>query len=626
VPDALTPIIEQMLSLLPMHPEQLIWTPARAIRRHFPTVSLKALPAASPFASQQCECDGYYESTLTPGRPWILYRDDVAPGRVRFTLLHELGHHLIWDVDPQLLSLIDAIAGDRSDPARLEERVCHRFASTLLVSDKLLDHVLSGSDPDVSHVEVLGQLSPASWQAVAVRVAQRMRAPGAVILLRSPGRVAFAATSPELYGFWPAGSRIAPGGPLARAFQRADHNARDIFAWDQPGQQRLWCSVRPVHPRLAIAVLSAEPFGQLSQDPSWHSAGAAAPWMASDSDAQLDDPLAVGSLVGDALEDTTSIARRPDASPPPPAPAPPRPRLPATGGLGKVRALLRPGTLTVLAALPGHGASVLALGLAADLAREQGTRVGLACLELSEQEVGLRLMAARASVDLQRLRTGVLREIDWRRLLYSLGGLADLPISFLPTQRGLSIDDLVHHCLELKRRGHLDLLLIDYIQLLTADLDAAAMFCDPRRVLRRLKHLAVELDLAVIAVSRLGRRAEQRGDEPADVTDLPEHRVAGQVADVIALLRRPQLAQPWAGDAATAELCLFGPGRPVGLLDLRFEGRYCRFTDAPTPPVDPTGPGGSRSDQRAPPPPDRGMHPPGGELLHGAPLPAASAG
>jgi replicative DNA helicase len=294
--------------------------------------------------------------------------------------------------------------------------------------------------------------------------------------------------------------------------------------------------------------------------------------------------------------------------------------VPATGGLSKVRALLRPGSLTVLAALPGHGASSLALGLATDMARVKGTHVGLACLELSEQEVSLRLVAARAGVDLQRLRTGGLREIDWRRLLYSLGGLADLPMSFLPTQRGLSMDGLVNHCLKLKRRGQLDLLLIDYIQLLTADLDAAAMFCDPRQVLGRLKHLAIELDLSVIAVSRLGRRAEQRGDQPLDVTDLPEHRVAGHVADLIALLRRPELAQPW-GDPATAELCLFQPALPTGVLDLRFEVRYCRFIDAPTRTVDPTGPGGSRSDQRGP-PPDRGMHRPAGELLHAAPLPA----
>jgi DnaB-like helicase C terminal domain/IrrE N-terminal-like domain len=620
VPDILTPIVERMLSLLPMHPEQLIWAPARAIRWHFPTVSLKTLPAASPFASQRCECDGYYEPNLTPGRPWILYRDDVAAGRVRFTMLHELGHHLIWDVDPQLLDLIDRIAGDQSDPIEVEERICHRFASTLLVSDKLLDHVLGDAEPDVSTVQALRQLSPASWQAVAVRVAQRMRAPGAVILLRSPGRVAFAATSPTLHAYWPAGSRVAPGGPLAHAFHRAHHNAPDIFAWEQTGQQHLWCSVRPVHQRLAVAVLSARPFGHLRHDPIPVPADAAAPWMGRDPDAGLDDPLPLSGLVGDALEDTMILARQPVASrQSPPIPAPPKPRVPVAGGLGEVRGLLRPGSLTVLAALPGHGASALALGLAVEMARDHGARVGLLSLEMSEPEVGLRLMAASASVDLQRLRTGSLQDGDWHRLLHSLGRLAELPITFLSTRLGPSLDDLVGGCLELKRRGRLDLLLVDYIQLLTADRDTPALFCDPHQALGRLKHLAIELGLAVIAVSRLGRRAEQRGDQQLELTDLPEHRAAGYVADLIGLLRRPHLANPW-GDHGTAEVFLFRPGRLTTVLDLRFEGRYCRFTDGPIPTVDPTGPGGTRWGQRGP-PHDRRAPQRGSELRHAAPLP-----
>jgi hypothetical protein len=623
VPDVLTPIVERMLSLLPMHPEQLIWVPARAIRWHFPTVSLKTLPAASPFASQRCECDGYYESTLTPGRPWILYRDDVAAGRARFTLLHELGHHLIWDVALQLLDLIDSAAGDLHDPAEVEERVCHRFAATLLVSDKLLDHVVGDAEPDVSHLQALRQLSPASWQAVAVRIAQRMQTPGAVILLRSPGRVAFAATSPELYGFWPAGSRVAPDGPLAHAFRRADHNAHDYFAWEQPGQRRLWCSVRPVHQRLAVAVLSARPFGQLRHDPIPDPADAVAPWMARDPDASLDDPLPVGGLVDDALEDTTAMPRQLGASSqPPPTSTPPRRRVPVAGDLGEVRGLLRPGSLTVLAALPGHGASALALGLAADMARDHGTRVGLASLEMSEHEVSLRLMAASSGVDLQHLRTGRLHDLDWHKLLYSLASLADLPISFLPTHMGKSLDDLVEDCLELKRRGRLDLLLIDYIQLLTADLDAPALFCDPHQALGRLKHLAIELDLAVIAVSRLGRRAEQRGDQQPELTDLPEYRAAGYVADLVALLRRPYLADPWE-DVGTAELFLFRPGRSTSVLELGFEGRYCRFTDAPPLSVDPTGPGGTRRSQRGQ-PHNRPRPQPGGELQHAAQLPAGS--
>lgn len=243
--DALTPIVARLLAALPMHPAQLIWSPARAIRRHFPSVSLQPLPPGSPFTSLACQCDGYYEATLTPGRPWILYRDDVPIERVRFTLLHELAHHLIHAVDPDLYDQIDKVAGAVGDPAEVEERVCQRFAATLLVSDTLLDHVIGDAHPTVNHVQALRRLSPASWQAVAVRVAQRLPGPGAVVMVRSPGRVAFVATSPELAGLWPANSRVAPGGALDRALHQATSNVQDTFAWDRPGARPLWCSPAP---------------------------------------------------------------------------------------------------------------------------------------------------------------------------------------------------------------------------------------------------------------------------------------------------------------------------------------------------------------------------------------------
>lgn len=247
--DALSPIIERMLTLLPMHPEQLIWAPARAIQRHFPNLSLQPLPAGSPFTSTMCQCDGYYEPLLTPGRPWLFYRIDVAAERVRFTLLHELGHYLIDAIDSALYDLIDALAGSVGDPAQIEERICQRFAATLLVSDKLLDHVVGGAHPTAAHIQALRRLSPASWQAVAVRVAQRLPGPGAVVLLRSPGRLAFAATSPNLYGSWPANSCVAPGGALDRVFHQAAFNEQDAFAWNLPGARPLWCSTRKLHPQ-----------------------------------------------------------------------------------------------------------------------------------------------------------------------------------------------------------------------------------------------------------------------------------------------------------------------------------------------------------------------------------------
>src|SRR6266511_1420735 len=417
-----------MLALLPMHPVQLIWAPARAIRWHFPSVSLQPLPLGSPFTSAVCQCDGYYEPTLT-----------------------------------------------------------------------------------------LRRLSPASWQAVAIRVAQRLPTSGAVVLVRSPGRVGFVATSPELYGVWPANSRVAPGGVLDRALHHAAYNVRDTFAWGRPGAQPLWCSTRLVHSGLAVAVMSTRRVHRADHDPTPAEVTPVIPALVRQPDADLDDPVPAGELLHDALKQPASAAVGHSAPrDPPTVAAPVRQRLPVS--LEQVRAALRPRSLTVLASRPSHGKSALALGLATDMAWTHGTRVALACTELSVNEVALRLMAATANVDLQRLRTGRLDDSDWDRLTRSLGGLADLNVT-------------------------------------------------------------------LIAVSQLRRRAEERGNQPPELTDLPEYRAAIHVADLIGLLHTRGPMRPWAQeDSRAAELLVvrhrFGP---TGLVDLRFDDQYCRLSDPRTP-------------------------------------------
>ncbi len=599
--DALSPIVERMLALLPMHPEQLIWAPARTIQRHFPALSLQPLPSGSPFTSAVCQCDGYYEPRLTPGRPWLVYRIDVAAERVRFTLLHELGHYLIDAIDPGLYDLIDALAGSVGDPAEIEERICQRFAATLLISDKLLDHVVGSAHPTAAHIHALRRLSPASWQAVAVRVAQRLSGQGAIVLIRSPGRVAFVATSPKLHGTWPANSRVAPGGPLDRALQQAASNVQDTFAWNLPGARPLWCSTRKVHSDLAVAVMStqqvtvANDLGAVAD-----SSTSASAWEPAFG---FDDPVRISGLLDDVFQRPATRIPQRTVPPEPSSPrTPDRSRAPRPITLDEVRAALRRGSLTVIASRPGHGKSALTLGLALDMACTRGARVALACLEMTNDEVAMRLTAASASVDLSRLRAGRLADADWTRLTRSLGRFAFAPVTFIPTRFGLSLTDLVEHCLNLTRRKELDLLVVDYIQLLLSNPHTADEFCDPREALSRLKHLAVELDLAVIAVSQLSRRAEERGGQRPELTDLSEYRAAVHVADVIALLHMRGHIQPWTwDDRRAAELRVFHHRfGPTGTATLWFESAYCRFSEnrPSPPPPGPTGPGGLRPEER----------------------------
>jgi hypothetical protein len=600
VQDALTPIVDRMLALLPLHPEQLVWEPARAIRHHFPCVAVMPLPAATPFVSDQCACDGYYERDLDPERPWIFYRGDVAVERVRFTLLHELGHHLIWDVEPSLLDLIDAAAGATGAANELEEQVCHRFAARLLISDTLLHNVVGGAVPTVSHLQALRQLTPASWQAAAIRLAHQLRTPGAIVLIRSPGRVAFVATSPHLYGRWPRSSPVAPGGALARALQRPTVNAREPFAWNLPDERLLWCTVRMIHDRLAIAMMTSTPVPPQADGPGASFAlDDATDWISSDDGPDEEGPVSLGVAISELLDGPAPPRRRLPARPHAGDPADEAYRRPLAS-LGQVRSSLRPGTLTLIASRPGQGKSALALGLGVDMALTHRMPVAIACLEQTETELGMRLLAADAGVAMVRLRTGTLEEADWHRLLLSVKRLARAPIRVISTRCGLSLADLTDRCLALQRQRSIGLLVVDYIQLLTAEPDAPASFCDPHTAVARLKHLAIELEIAVIAVSQVGRGVAERPDQRPELTDLTEHRAASRVTDLVALLHTQERTPPTAVSGRPAELIIAHHRLgPTGVLQLRFEDRCCRFRDIRPPGRPPPArPGPDRQDER----------------------------
>ncbi len=229
--------------------------PASTIKMHFGPVGLRPLPSGS-LSSDECSCDGYYEALLDPRQPWILYDSRVSAERRSFTLLHELGHHLLWSRVPELLDSIDEIAGPRGDPAAVEELLCHRLAGQLLTSDALLDRVVGGEAPRPDHLLELKDQGHASWEAAAVRLAERISGPGAVVLLREQGLVSFAAASSGSRFGWPRNSRLRPGGPLSRAFSVDARAKEDRYRWGLAYEEELFCDTVKVHERLVIGVMS----------------------------------------------------------------------------------------------------------------------------------------------------------------------------------------------------------------------------------------------------------------------------------------------------------------------------------------------------------------------------------
>lgn len=226
-----------------------------AIEIHYEPVRTQAIPAAQVAERSKCSTDGYYEANLDPVRPWILYADDVAPARVRFTLLHELGHHLLAGDAAELLDAIDVLGDGDADAA--EEQVCHRFASLVLIPDAEIGRLAPPLTPE--QVSAVKKATGASWEATAVRLAAAADEPLAVLLVRDHGTVSFAASSPRLGPWWPRGSRLDPHGPLRRLPARRLTARKEIYRFGLGGARSMFADAEPASTTMAVAVLRDRP-------------------------------------------------------------------------------------------------------------------------------------------------------------------------------------------------------------------------------------------------------------------------------------------------------------------------------------------------------------------------------
>ena len=250
-------VVEQMIALVPddaLHDLQYE-DPASAVEVHYEPVRVHRLPHASLLGGD-CSVDGYYESSIDPASPRILYSDDVVAERARFTIIHELGHHIFNTVGAVLLDDLDRIGDSAAGAQRAEESACHQFAGQVLVPTKLLVEIVASDVLTPRHVVWLRKMTNASWEALAVRAASYASAKIAVALVRNPGEVAFVAANG--LAPWPRGSSVRAGGPLARALRCNSARARrEAYRYDLGGAEELFCDTLRVDAGLAVAVMSS---------------------------------------------------------------------------------------------------------------------------------------------------------------------------------------------------------------------------------------------------------------------------------------------------------------------------------------------------------------------------------
>ncbi len=182
---------------------------------------------------------------------------------------------------------------------------------------------------------------------------------------------------------------------------------------------------------------------------------------------------------------------------------------------------LHSGQMIVIAARPAMGKSTLALDIARSAAIKHNQATVVFSLEMSRNEITMRLLSAEASIQLQHMRKGTMRDEDWQKLARTMGEVSEAPL-FIDDSPNMSLMEIRAKCRRLKQRHNLKLVIIDYLQLMSSGKRVESRQQEVSEFSRALKLLAKEIEVPVIALSQLNRGPEQRTDKKPQVSDLRE--------------------------------------------------------------------------------------------------------
>ena len=206
--------------------------------------------------------------------------------------------------------------------------------------------------------------------------------------------------------------------------------------------------------------------------------------------------------------------------------------------LDNVTAGFRKSDLIVIAGRPSMGKTALALSVARNAALESKVPTAIFSLEMSSDQLAQRLLSSEARIDGQKARTGRLQPARWKDITIASGKLADAPL-FIDDTPALSILDLRSRARRLKREENIELLIVDYLQLMQGPRRSENRQQEISNITQSLKALAKELDIPVIALSQLSRAVESRTDKRPVLSDLRESGAIEQDADLVIFLYRP---------------------------------------------------------------------------------------
>jgi replicative DNA helicase len=199
--------------------------------------------------------------------------------------------------------------------------------------------------------------------------------------------------------------------------------------------------------------------------------------------------------------------------------------------------------LILIAARPAMGKTAFSLNLVQNSALQAGISAAVFSLEMSKDQLVQRMLSAQSTVELKKLKTGNIDENDWPRIIDSMAVLSNAKI-FIDDTPGITITEMRSKCRKLKIEKGLDLILIDYLQLMEGDGRNESRQQEISKISRSLKMLAKELNCPVVALSQLSRAPEQRSDHRPMLSDLRESGAIEQDADIVMFLYRDEYYNP----------------------------------------------------------------------------------
>ena len=245
--------------------------------------------------------------------------------------------------------------------------------------------------------------------------------------------------------------------------------------------------------------------------------------------------------------------------------------------LDTMTAGFQPSDLIIVAGRPSMGKSAFASCIVEHVGVVEKQPIAFFSLEMSKEQLVQRLLCSHARVNAHKVRTGFLSQADWPRLVTAAGKLSEAPI-YIDDSPGITVMELRAKARRLKSQYDIKFIVLDYLQLMEAQVSSDNRQQEISEISRSLKSLARELNVPVIAISQLSRAVEQRTDHRPQLSDLRESGAIEQDADVVVLLLREEYYNPTEENKGLAEVIVAKQRNgPTGSFKLTFVHEYVRF-------------------------------------------------